>query len=76
VLRPASTSGRDPTCTQKQKSLFNLETHEFGINPPFLKNFLPFQFPAAKTVGTEVKKMAGNVSLLLVGTGALKKIQI
>ena len=62
---------------RSETKIFNLETHEFVSNPPFFY-VPPFPFRNPKTAVTEVKKkqLAGNVSLLLAGTGALKKLNL
>ena len=59
---------------RSETKIFNLDSDEFGSNPP-LKNVPPFPFRSPKTMGTEVKKKAGNVSYFLVGLELLFRIR-
>ena len=57
---------------RSEAQIFNLDSNEFGSNPPFKKR------PAITIcnqllAGTEVKKMVGNVSLLSGGNWSLNK---
>ena len=47
-----------------ETKIFNLETHEFGSNPPLKKNIPPFPFLTPKIAGTEVKKSIGGKCLV------------
>jgi hypothetical protein len=60
-----------------ETKIFNLETHEFGSNPQFLKKTsLHFHFLHQKPREQKLKKyiyLVENVAFFLAGTGALKK---
>jgi hypothetical protein len=47
---------------RSETKIFNLETHEFGSNPPFKKNVPPFPFCGGKSL------------VLSHGNGALNKM--
>ena len=56
---------REGSDVRSETKIFNLETHEFGSNPPLEKNVPPYSFCGVKWREQKLKKtLAGNVLLL------------
>jgi hypothetical protein len=59
---------------RSETKILNLETHEFGSNPPLKKMSRHFHFVLQLWWEQKFKKiLAGNVSFFLAGAEAFKK---